>query len=407
MLLIVLVVGIISTSIYFYLKNYLPKFRWTENYTFNDDQPYGLKLAYELLKSTHPNNNFIFMNQSLRNFLSKKDTTGLYVFIGAKFICDSAQSELLTDFVKKGNNAFISSIESTHYIFSILSNAERPVVYYTNFEDSIVNISFDTLQHKPQYQFDHKNGKKLSKYNWAGVDSFVFSDTLSLYGYERISNINLELIDCFRIKYGKGWFIFHFNPILFTNYTLSRKSGFHYFNQILSEYNKPVLYWDEFSKIPGINDSDNPTHESPLRFILSDKSLRWAWYLSGFFILLFIAFNAKRKQASIPLLPDNKNTTVEFIHSIASLHYQNNATVFLTEEILKQFLSFVKINYGISPHLEKGEIIRVLAPKSGISETVISDLFKHYVSAKYSPVNEMNDLLEFYRLTEYFYQNCK
>lgn len=220
-------------------------------------------------------------------------------------------------------------------------------------------------------------------------------------------NIQNYYVDCFRIKYGKGWFIFHFNPILLSNYTLTGKQGLSYINSLFSEYNKNRIYWDEFSKTALYNDYMNPANESPLRFILSERSLRWSWYFICILVLVFVIMNAKRKQAYIPLLPSNRNTTIDYINSISTLYYQNDSLVFLADEILKQFLIFVKHKYNIPLNLEKSQIAKLLAPKSGIQEEIINKLFKHHMGVKYSPMKETKDLIEFYKLTEYFYTNCK
>jgi hypothetical protein len=124
-------------------------------------------------------------------------------------------------------------------------------------------------------------------------------------------------------------------------------------------------------------------------------------------VIIFVVFNSKRKQAFIPLLPENKNTTVEYINSIAILHHQSNSDEFLADEILKQFLSFVKHKYGVSPTIKKKDLARTISPLSGISEDMINNLYKHYMGVKHSDRVENKNLLELYRITEYFYQNCK
>lgn len=272
-----------------------------------------------------------------------------------------------------------------------------------SYSDSLVKTTVTHEQKDTSLKFDYKYGDKLIEYGWLGIDSVTFADSLSDYQLQRVSYLNGGLVECFRVKCGKGWFIFQFNPVLFTNYNLSKKQGLSYANAVMSGYPKRKIYWDEYSKMFRMGKIDS--QESPLRFILSERSLRWAWYLLCFFVLIFIIFNAKRKQAVIPLLPDNKNTTVEYIRAIATLHYQNNSLDYLAEERLKQFLSFVKHRYGISPNLDKQEIVRLLAPRSGISEDILKELFKCYLDIRYIP--EVKDMLEFYRLTEYFYQNCK
>jgi hypothetical protein len=404
---IVLAIALTGFALFFYIKSYIPKFKWNESYSNNSDQPYGVKLLYDLLSQTHSKANFILMNEAPKSFLKGSDSASFYIFVGGNYYIDSVSSQRLSEFVKNGNNAFISSTESTHSIFKKLTNGKRPTIYYHFTRDSIVDVTFDSIHQNATYQFDYKFFKKRSVYTWAGIDSVVFADTLAKFGFEKLTEINHYYVDCFRIKYGKGWFIFHFNPLLLTNYSLSGRYGYAYVNDLLSDYNKKAVFWDEFSKSTAQNDDQNSPYESPLRFVLSEKSLRWSWYLICVFVLLFVVVNSKRKQAPIPLMPVNRNTTIEYINSIAMLYYQSDALEFLADEILKQLLVFIKHKYGISPNLEKSEIARLLAPKSGIEEDTLNRLFKCHMGVKYSPVYEVNDLIEFHTLTEYFYNNCK
>jgi hypothetical protein len=388
---------------FFILKGYMPKYRWDENYGYKNEQPYGLKLMYDILSGTRPAKDFTVINGPPENYLKKSDTASLYIFIGARFITDSTSSLAFMKFVKRGNNVFISGINSTHYLFDFLTRGQHPMLYPSVYSDSMVNVSLTNRARDSVYTFDHRYADKKIYHEWVGFEPVVLTDTLTSFGFERVSHINNGLVDCFRVKWGKGWFIFHFNPVLFTNYHLSKEQGLNYANALLSEYGKPKIYWDEFSKIQMRSGYDKQ-HESPLRFILSERSLKLAWYLICILILMFVVFNAKRKQAYIPLMPVNRNTTVEYITAIATLHYQNNSVEFLADEMMKQFKSFVKHKYGISPHLEKDEMVRQLAPLSGVPKETLDNLFKRYLDFKYLP--EVRYLIEFYELTEYFYQKC-
>jgi hypothetical protein len=291
----------------------------------------------------------------------------------------------------------------------MLTNEYHPFFYYVGYEDSSVTVTFDQSIPDSAYQFDHKYGKKLSIKSWNGMDSSFIDDTLAIYGFERISHLSDGSVDCFRVKRGKGWFIFHFNPICFSNYSLTKAEGLNYFNRLLTDYKKKKIYWDEFSKSPLINAYNSTAKQSPLRFILSERSLRWTWYLICFFVLLYVIFNSKRKQTYIPLIPENKNTTIEYIQSIATLHYHKTSLHFMAEEILKQFQNFVKHKYNYSFVLKKDkmEVAKQLAPKSGINLEAINDIFKNYYKVKYDPNPESKNLIAFYVSVEHFYKNCK
>lgn len=403
-LIIVAAVALLFVSLYFIFRGYIPKYRWDENYSYKSDQPYGLKLMHDLLAESHQGKNLTIINGSPAKYFQKKDTSALYIFVGGKFLADSVTSASLMRFVKRGNNVFIAGTSMTHDLFSALTFSQHPILYLSEYEDSLVNVTFPSRSSDSVFTFDYKILEHRAPRRWIGFSPTTIKDTLGLYGFQTVTHINNHIIDCFRVKWGKGWFIFQFNPVLLTNYYLRQEQGLEYMNALLSPYAKSKIYWDEFSKTT-LRDGSGENYESPLRFILSERSLRWAWYLICILVILFVIFNAKRKQASIPLLPVNRNTTVEYITAIAALHYQNKSQVYLADEMMKQFKAFVRHKYGISPHLEKDEMVRQLAPVSGIPKDILENLFKRYLDFKYLPEDKY--LIEFYELTEYFYQKCK
>jgi len=405
-LITLLTLALVGMVIFYYGKQYIPKYHWDENYINTNDQPYGLKFLFDLFSKSRPKSNFIVINKELK-YVDFSDTSSLYVFIGGKYYIDETSSYLLINFVKRGNNVFISSKESTHNIFSILTQGKKPIIYCKYYNDSLVHINLNNGPDTGTFQFDYKLLKKRAINSWYCFDSLYFADTLSFLGFEKISSIRNCYVDCFRIKCGKGWFIFHFNPVLLSNYVLTGKDGYRYINSLFSQYNKKTIIWDEYSKLSLYNRGYGNSHETPLRFILSERSLKWAWYLICIFVLIFIVVNAKRKQAFIPVMQINRNTTIEYLNSISVLYYQNNSLEFLADQIFKQLSIFLKHKYDISVDVKKQETVKLLALKSSVSEEKINELFTYYSYVKYSFDREKKELIKFYQLTEYFYKNCK
>jgi hypothetical protein len=400
------VIILIITLLYFYFRSYTPKYRWNENYRYDNVQPYGLKLAFDLFSDVKKRSNFVFINKSPSDFINKEDTSALYIFIGDNYVSDSAFSYQLAEFVDRGNNAFISSVSAEHYLFKLLTRDSFPFINYNYVSQLSIVTHFENDPHHG-YKFDFKNGKKLTTYEWTGLDSIFLNDSIAMYGFEAVGNIGNGLYDCIRVKHGRGWFVFQSNPMFFTNYSLMKENGYNYLNTLLSDYRKPRILWDEFSKTPKRDQLGEMGHSSPLRFILSEKSLRWSWFLLCIFIVLFIIFNSKRKQAQIPLIPSNYNTSVEFINSIATLYFKNNSANYLAEEMMKQFLSFVKSKYGLSPNMNKKEIPERLSPLSGIPKEELESLFESYTVLTYGFEYETQTLIKLYNQIENFYQNCK
>lgn len=176
----------VGSVVYYYTKEYSPKYRWNEDYTCTNDQPYGLKFLYDVLSKSRPKSDFVILNKAPKFSLNGNDSSALYIFIGSNFYCDSLSSERLVDFVHRGNAAYISSSVSTHYIFSLITHGKKRFVHYKNYIDSIIDLTFSNARYDSSYKFEYKQFKKIVRYRWAGIDSLYFADSLSIYGFERI-----------------------------------------------------------------------------------------------------------------------------------------------------------------------------------------------------------------------------
>lgn len=407
-LLLIIAIPVIAVvfAIYSYTRAYIPKYRWDTNYSYKSDQPYGMKLLYDILSTSRSEKDFLLIKKDPGQFLEGKDSTSLYFVAGYNYIISEDNVNKLASFVARGNTAFISNIETEHSIFDLLTDSEHPTLFLEDIEDSLVRVSFNRERPDSTFSFHFQFGKVKALYKWWGIDSVPFNDSLAQYGFQQVTTLNNGHIDCFRATYGKGTFIFHFNPILFTNYYISNETGLRYVNSLLSGYPADKIYWDEYSKVY-MPASGGHGSQTPLRFILSERSLRWAWYVMWFFIFLYLFINAKRTQGRIPLILENKNTTTEYLNSLATLHYQAKSFVFIANEMMRQFHTFVKHKYNISPTVDKKEFAQKLVLKSEVSEKIINDIFKHYRQILYNQDPDKQSIIELYKATEYFYKNSK
>ena len=78
--------------------------------------------------------------------------------------------------------------------------------------------------------------------------------------------------------------------------------------------------------------------DSPLRFIFSQPSLKWAWLLALFFIITFMLFNAKRRQRAIKIITPLRNTTVQFTKTVANLYYESKDHTNIIDKKMKNGL---------------------------------------------------------------------
>lgn len=147
-------------------------------------------------------------------------------------------------------------------------------------------------------------------------------------------------INYIKVKFYDGFFYLHLQPAVFTNYYLLKNKKYNYTQNVLSYIPKSTIFW--LSKLQNGENISN----SKLRFIFSQPALKWAWLLFLFGMLLFMIFNAKRKQRIVPILAPLPNTSVDFTKTIANLYYQerdyqniiNKKIVFFLEKIRNEYL---------------------------------------------------------------------
>lgn len=400
-IIIIIVIGILGVLIYRYISERNPKYKWSETYEYKSKEPYGTKLLFQLLKKER---NIKVLKKSLVRQLPLKETNANYLFIGNFYTNDTADIDHLLSFVEKGNKAFLFTKSLPDFLIKKITDFN---IVYDYYDTTNVNVYFsknDTVG----YNFNHRILKEDAGYRWNCVDYDYFTDTLSLLeNYKALSTVG-DHICYFTVKYGKGELYFHTIPLLFTNYHLSYEKGFKNAEKCFKYFDKGNIYWDEkkqFLSDPALFDSPD---SSPLRYILSQKSFKWSWYIGLSLVLLFLLFRSKREQRIIPIINKSKNTSLEFNKAISVLYYQANDNAIVAEEIMKMFILFLKNKYNINVALSNYETyIPIISQRSEIKENIVTDIFKNHIAVVYGDKTNKDILVNFHRSIEYFYKNSK
>ncbi|MCF8296205.1 MAG: hypothetical protein K9J13_01550 [Saprospiraceae bacterium] len=394
----VIVVAMILFNMY--LRSKLPQYSWVESYSYKSNQPYGAKVLYDILNTKKDERKLITLD---KNRISQIDTSirnTNYIFIGNCLLMDSDEFDYLLDYADRGNNAFIATNSLPDDLM------DEYELEYEIYNKKSITTSF--LNNKKEFQFHFQFLKDTVVYQWRYlnksdvIDNIDPDDEVSL-----LSEIDRDKINYFKVKYGSGNIYIHTNPILFTNYYLINKNGFDYANQVFSEMKEGDIYWDEINKSYSAYNSE--MHQGkPLRYILSQRSLRWAWYLGIITIILFVIFRAKREQKIIPIIDKNKNTSLEFINNIGALYYQAKDHRIIANEIMLLFYSFIRNRYGIQVNIKnKPEMIKEISQKSEIDEEKIKELFDLNLMAQFHEGVDNKIIVKFYESVENFYKNCR
>ena len=399
-ILLIIVIGGSIAAFVFYIKARTPKYKWEPEYSKKSEQPYGLKSFYKFLKEQ--NKDIKSIGSSELYLLDTSNTHSNFIVVDSYIYLDSINISYLLNYIKKGNNVFISTNESPIYLLEQILPGADSIYEYDQYERNMIDVNFSSSQlpYPEKIRFKHQYLKKVTPFNWSGYSSSYFDDTFSRQNVIPISYINDSIVNCFSISHGKGTLIIHSNPIVFTNFYMIQKNGFKNTNNIFSYLNNGTIYWNEFdfSKLENEGSGDG----NPLKFLFSHYTLRTGWYVFLISIFMFILFRSKREQRIIPIIYKNKNTSIEFAKAIGSLYFQKNAHHNIANELYTIFLADIRTRYNMVTAEKKEELIEQISSRTEIKKEIIVDLFKLFSDVKYNVNAKSKDLIKLYQALENF-----
>jgi hypothetical protein len=396
--------------LYFILSDNEKRFQWYESYRADSDQPYGTLFIRKMLDGYHSEGEFVFNNRTpLKHLLdSTSDDSYDYVFIGQSLFLDEEDVRALAGFIESGGDAFIASLEVPETVLNSVyfKECDEQVVYQESETDSVsFNFFHETLRSDDGFWYAYRYGNEDQPYSWNFISDGVFCD--STRSVVPLGSQEGRGVNFIKIPVGKGNLYLHSNPLVFTNYFLSKPEKLDYVSGVFSHLDGKSIIWDEYSKIPFSGNSN--AYNSPLYYILQQPSLKYAWWLLLLTVLLYILFAAKRQQRVIPVLEPKTNTSLEFVNLISTLHYRNENHLDMARKKMKYFLYFVRSKYGIHAERLDEQQIHKLAEKSKINEADVRAIFDQYtiIEQKFQHTIEANRLLTLYYSIDNFYKHCK
>lgn len=339
---------------------------WTPTYSINDKIPFGLYILNKEAKSYFKNQKVErISSQTIYEYLDSKYNDAkdaeTYTIKGtvlniseANNIDEQSMKEILY-FVSHGNNAFLSM-----KVFPKVLLDSLKVQVATDFmpADSITIWMANKNVSTKKYTFNTGLSDYFSK-----IDTL----TTKVLGYQN-GNKNKQKINFIKVPYRSGYLYLHTQPVAFTNYNLLKKDHYQYAENVLSYLPKRNIYW--YTK--GLN--DNRISSSPLRYILSQPALKWAWYIFLIGMLIFMFFNAKRKQRIVPIIKPLQNLTLDFTKTIGNLYYQEGDHTNIIDKKIIYFLEKIRTEYLIDTSKLDDDFIKKLHYKTGKDEKDIQEL---------------------------------
>lgn len=332
---------------------------WSISLSHQDKDPYGTFVLHELVPDLF--DSIELTNQTMYEMFEKKVENTALLSLATSMNMAKEDTESLLQFVARGNTVFLSA----HYFDGKLADTLNLSTNDYLFGNSGIMDQRDSMTLRlTNPSFDTLIGYKYRRDN---VHNYF-----NAYDSLRTTVIGRNDLDepvTLHIAIGKGSLIVNSTPLAFTNINMLQGENHNFVSLTLSYLSQKKLVWTEFYHLGRMEAG------TPLRFILTQEPLTWAYYITIISILLLLLFESKRKQRIIPIIPPVGNTTLEFASTIGNLYYQQGDHKNLAEKKIVFFFDTLRSSY----YLDASALTNIshVARKTGNDEKSTSILFNN------------------------------
>ncbi|SHM09327.1 DUF4350 domain-containing protein [Chryseobacterium polytrichastri] len=350
---------------------------WRKNFDTNEKSPFGLFVfdheAKDLFK-----NKLKKIDQTPYDYYNTHQKESHNILVVETEVDKESWNKIL-DEVSKGSDAMliVSKIpkeisDSIGYYDSDLSFEEENVLKLTD----------------KKYQNDFI---KLDKFPSGRGFSFI-KPQVEVLG-KTVEKNNSNQANFIKVKFGKGNIYVHCEPLFLTNYYLLKPGNIKYTQDVFSYLDDKETLW--------FVESNAQVSRFFMRFILSNPALKYAWWVLLGGLVLFVFFNAKRKQRIVPVIEPLKNTSVDFVKSIGNLYLQEGDFHDMMAKKAQYFLNKVRLDLLIDTQNLDEEFAKKLQLKTGktiemINEAInlikkAQDPYAHVIKEDLARMNKLLD----------------
>ncbi|MGC3944166.1 MAG: DUF4350 domain-containing protein [Chryseolinea sp.] len=373
----------LAIGVFVILKMMSPKqYNWTITYSAEDKNPFGGYALNQLLRTHVPS-----LKHSYKTLYELKDsikTTSSVFVVSESFAPGEEDAIALLDHVHAGGRAFVSARHFSGTFADTLKLKVDPGDFVQGKDSSSLRLVASNMDTVSSFFYEERR-----------IDGYFrnFDTTRTT-----VISVNEEVFPVtIRMKWGKGDLILNSTPIMFTNMFLLAGDNHKFVSSQLSYLPDTELTWTEYYQLGRREIS------TPLRFILLNEPLAWAYYVSVISLLAFMLFEMKRRQRIIPVIKPLGNTTLEFVATIGDLYYQNGDHRNIADKKVIYFLEYVRTKFSLSTNQLDPAFASALAKKSGRDEKDISKLLWAINEVKTRPVITSDHLIELNSRLESFY----
>lgn len=368
-ILFAIIVVLLFTLLYVSNKMQQKEFNWEPDFRTYNKHPFGGYVLDKMLKASWEED----FTHSYKN-LYRLQHEGLLMdenvlILANQFSTSETEANALFDYIADGHSVLIAASNFDGFEYRMSDTLRFHIHTESWFNYFQIQLHTDTL----------KANCELSLCSSSfGEKKFKLPELLTTYHFDSIPD-NTQVIAlkndslpvAIQFPIGEGKLILCTHPTLFSNYGILSEQN-EYVWGLLSSLNDAPLIRTEYYQVGNEEESD-----SSFRYILSQRPLRWAFYITLITLALLILFTAKRKQKTIPVIRKPDNQLLNFVRSMAALYLKksNNGDMLKKKYLLfaEQLLKDYHIDVINRPH--NLAMYERIAQKTGTDLQLVRELF--------------------------------
>lgn len=360
---------------------------WAITLSRYDKNPYGAFLLYHLLPGIFPDREVKYNNRTIFEILEEEAYPGDNLMIlCAEINIEEQDLNSLLNFVHEGGQVLISS-----YLF-------RPSVSKLADTLNIESAGYFQPRNPEDSTFIYFKNDSRQKFFYEETqvpEHFISYDTAKTEVLAVNEDQNPVLL---KSGFGAGYFIFSTTPLAFSNYYLVHEQHYRVAEKILQSLPLADVYWTNYYMMGRMESS------TPLRYILKQPTLRWAYYITLFWLIIYLLFAVKRRQRPIPVIHPPKNASLEFVNTVGMLYFNRGDHRNIARKKIRYFLDYLRRNYFLNTDLSDPEFPQRLARKSNKDEKEVQSVINAILYYRQKPTLTKDELMHLNNKIEWFLQ---
>lgn len=360
---------------------------YEHTYSHRDKNPYGGYVLKTLLPDFFGEIEVQSHNLTIYELEDELGYDNNLILIADQINLSEEDTDVLLDAVNLGTNAFISANRIGGKLADTLkfytTRNEFEYVITANTDTSSVTSVNEALADK-EFRFKRD---AIATY---------FDDLDSLDHQVLAENAEGRPV-AITVNWGAGKLVLNTTPLAFTNNYFFFENNNQFAAALMSELPQQATIWTEYYQLGRIQ------FGSPLSIIMKAPALKLAYTITLVSLILFMVFEAKRKQRIIPVIVPLRNTTVDFIKTIGNLYLRKGNHKDIALKRIQYLLEHIRSKYYLNFEKFNADFFEKLAAKSGQDIVSIKKLFDQIERIKNKAEVSQSELQLLSQQIEMFY----